>query len=227
MISPAVTSAVRTANSHAASLRFPNFPRRWPNPECRMFGDYEAACGICAPSYEDLRQSVLCYPTFKKSPFPMSPGDAYFWKYLANCKFNDVYVIDNHFDICKMNRLISFMGDIPPIQNDERVSVMILTNGRKDLPAKGSDEWEEIREYAQEWERKSLSLKIMDDNDGQLVHDRFVLADGRIWHFGAAVGGMYGGLNAYSGPWEDVSGHLLLLIQRLSKGARELFSCGN
>ena len=227
MISPAVNSAVTTAHPHSVGIRFPNFLRRWRSPDCRAFSDYESLCRGYAPSYEHLRQSVQYYPTFKESAFPMTPGDAYFWKCLSNSRFKDVYFIDIHFDICKMNRLVSFLECLPPIQNGERASIVVLAKEGKSFPSKGSSEWEEIQEVTQGWERKSLQLKILADYDALLVHDRFVVADGFVWHFGASVGGMYGGLNAYSGPWEDESGHLLSLAQRLSKGAREFFSCGN
>ena len=227
MISPAVNSAATTIHSNAVALRFPNFPCGWPSLDYRVFSDYESFCYGCAPSYECLRESVRCYVTFKDSPFPMSPGDAYFWKCLSNNRLNDVFFIDIHFDTFKMNRLVSFLEDIPPIQNDERVSIVVLTKEGKGFPGKGSKEWKEIQEMAQGWERKSLQLRILADCDAPLVHDRFVVADGLVWHFGASVGGMYGGLNAYSGPWEDVSDHLLSLAQRFFKGSREFFSCGN
>ena len=35
------------------------------------------------------------------------------------------------------------------------------------------------------------------------LHDRFVIVDGALWHFGATVGGGHPGLTAASGPWSE------------------------
>lgn len=46
-------------------------------------------------------------------------------------------------------------------------------------------------------------------------HDRIVLLDEEIWHFGADVCGMHSSPYAFSGPWEDVDGMLRKFIDTI------------
>lgn len=46
-------------------------------------------------------------------------------------------------------------------------------------------------------------------------HDRIVILDGNIWHFGATVCGMHKTPHAYSGPWEDKDSSLVNFINKI------------
>ncbi len=68
----------------------------------------------------------------------------------------------------------------------------------------------------------SLSIeKFKDVSKPQLknfhTHDRIVLMDDSIWHFGATVGGLHfgEGLTAVSGPWPDIDGKMMELMNHL------------
>lgn len=41
----------------------------------------------------------------------------------------------------------------------------------------------------------------LDNESFPFLHDRFVIVDGTLWHFGSTVGGGHPGLTAASGPW--------------------------
>jgi hypothetical protein len=38
-------------------------------------------------------------------------------------------------------------------------------------------------------------------NDGKFIHDRFVMLDDELWHFGGTIGGFQPNLTAYSRGW--------------------------
>lgn len=48
-------------------------------------------------------------------------------------------------------------------------------------------------------------------------HDRIVILDGKIWHFGATVCGMHNTPNAYSGPWTDKDSSFMNFITSFVK----------
>ena len=51
-----------------------------------------------------------------------------------------------------------------------------------------------------------------------MVHDRFAIMDGEIWHCGASICGMHAALNAVSRGWVDEEGKLMEFFMK--KGAR-------
>ena len=51
-----------------------------------------------------------------------------------------------------------------------------------------------------------------------IVHDRFAIMDGEIWHCGASICGMHAALNAVSRGWVDEEGKLMEFFMK--KGAR-------
>ena len=52
----------------------------------------------------------------------------------------------------------------------------------------------------------AFNVAELSQRGGFGLHDRFVLIDDEIWHFGWTVGGIEPLLTAYSGGWKDHDG---------------------
>lgn len=55
-----------------------------------------------------------------------------------------------------------------------------------------------------------------------LYHDRFALLDDEIWHFGSTVGGIYPGITAFSGGWQDYNNSFSNLLHMIIKMCNEV-----
>ena len=124
--------------------------------------------------------------------YNMSAGASVFWKYLA--KANEIYILDKFFDEKDMRRLIYECKKYVS-SHDYRKDIFIITNQKDDLTQQAFGELKKIP--------KTHADISFNKNIISIMHDRFAILDGKIWHFGAKFAGMHGGIHAFSGPWED------------------------
>lgn len=169
---------------------------------------YEIGSDFAAPPIAELRAGASFFKTFLSH----SPGDIYFWSKLKHAADGTIYFVDLHFDYKNLNRIVWVCECFSRQLSRVGTKVIIIT-GCKAEYKRLKEEYDSGREVFKEW--KNVSLSICSILDSEILHDRFVLFDGGIWHFGASAGGMHAGLNAYSGPWEDSSQSLEKLLEQL------------
>ena len=205
---PAQRRVVASANP---VLRFVSFKTPC-DPSRRLEYDYESeyehGSDFVAPSIGELKAGVGYYKTF----LSCSPGDMYFWSELKKAADGTIYLVDLHFDQRNLNRIVWICEDFSKQFARVATKVVIIT-GRKSESKRLKEEYDCGREIFKEWKNVSLSICSIEDDD--ILHDRFVLFDGMIWHFGASAGAMHAGLSAYSGPWEDRKRSLETLLETL------------
>ena len=124
--------------------------------------------------------------------YDMSAGASVFWKYLAGAK--EIFILDKFFDEKDMRRLIYECKKYVS-SHDYRKDIFIITNQKDDLTQQAFGELKKIP--------KTHADISFNKNIISIMHDRFAILDGKIWHFGAKFAGMHGGIHAFSGPWED------------------------
>jgi len=192
-------------------LRFLSFKTPFDN-SCISQYDYEAVyetgSDFVAPPMAVLRAGVGYFKTFPSH----SPGDIYFWSKLKNAADGTIYFVDLHFDHKNLNRIVWICEYFSRQMTRVETKIIIIT-GCKAEYKRLKEEYDSGREIFKEW--KNVSLSICSIEDGGMLHDRFVLFDGNIWHFGASAGGMHAGLTAYSGPWEDSDKSLETLLETI------------
>lgn len=192
-------------------LRFLSFKTPFDN-SCVSQYDYEAVyetgSDFVAPPMAVLRAGIGYFKTFHSH----SPGDIYFWAKLKNAADGTIYFVDLFFDYKNLNRIIWICESFSR-QMARRATKVVIIIGSKAESRRLKEAYECNRESFKGWKNVSLSICSIQDND--ILHDRFVLFDGNIWHFGASAGGMHPGLTAYSGPWEDSNKSLETLLETI------------
>ena len=169
---------------------------------------YEIGSDFAAPPKAVLRAGIGYFKTFPSH----SPGDIYFWTKLKNAADGTIYFVDLFFDYKNLNRIIWICESFSR-QMARRATKVVIIIGSKAEARRLKEVYEFKRESFKGWKNVSLSICSIQDND--ILHDRFVLFDGNIWHFGASAGGMHPGLTAYSGPWEDSNKSLETLLETI------------
>lgn len=171
---------------------------------------YERSCLDCAPSWADLKSSVLYFREFTS----MSPGDIKFWNELKSAPDDKIFFVDLHFDARNFNRLTYICEDLARRNDRASTHIVIITKKGEEF-TRLKEEYEAGREVLSQM--RNVDISVYEPFDTEMFHDRFVLFGGYYWHFGASAGGMHAGLNAYSGPWPDVNGNLRKLLDIVVK----------
>ena len=167
---------------------------------------YEIGSSYTTPPIRTLKASIRYYSSYESC----SPGDDYFWSRLKNASDGEIYFLDTHFDYKNLNRIVWICEHFSKQAGREATQVIIIT-GCGSTFKRLEEEYNSKRALFTSW--KNVSLTIYSAKEHDFLHDRFVLFDGVIWHFGASAGGMHPGLNAYSGPWEDSEDSMKNLLQ--------------
>lgn len=175
---------------------------------------YEVGSDFVAPPIVELRAGVSYFKMFPS----YSPGDIYFWSKLKYAADGTIYFVDLHFDHKNLNRIIWICECFSRQLTRVETKVIIITGCKAEFK-RLKEEYDSGREIFKEW--KNVSLSICSIEDDGMLHDRFVLFDGNIWHFGASAGGMHAGLTAYSGPWEDSNKSLETLLETIVRKNEE------
>lgn len=138
--------------------------------------------------------------------YNMSAGASVFWKYLA--KAEEIFILDKFFDGKDLQRLVHECKKYYKYK-DYYKNFFIITNQRDNLIQQSLSELQKIPNTDAVISYNCEIISIM--------HDRFAILDGKIWHFGAKFAGMYGGIHAFSGPWEDQGNSLKYLFGKFFK----------
>ena len=133
--------------------------------------------------------------------YNMSAGESVFCKYLA--KANEIYILDKFFDGKDMQRLVYECKKYVR-SHDYYKEIFIITNQKDELLQQALTE---LKKFPKTHADISCNSDIIN-----IMHDRFAILNGKIWHFGAKFAGMYGGIHAFSGPWEDQGNSLKYLF---------------
>ena len=192
-------------------LRFVSFKTPFDNSRISEYdyeSVYEIGSGFVAPPIAELKAGVGHFETFSSH----SPGDIYFWSHLKNAADGTIYLVDLYFDYRNLNRIVWICEYFSRQLTRVATKVIIVIGGKAESKRLKAEYYSGL-EIFKEWKNVSLSICSIEDDD--ILHDRFALFDGNIWHFGASAGGMHAGLNAYSGPWEDSGKSLETLLETL------------
>lgn len=223
-ISLSIPSSTAETTPVQPSIRFPVFPiKATEGPWCRdrkSFEDhYEKSSTSCAPDFWILHSSCSNYKEYRKSPMMrMLPGDSWFWDLIRTSGFGTIYFIDPHFEDKSFRRLYELAQELETAYPHIQRELMIVTSD--------GDDAEEIKRSFKDklpvmrgWSYVTMVYNVLPGDVGELIHDRFVMLDGCIWHFGSSASAMHELLTAYSGPWVDQNGAFnALMSQFVNKG---------
>lgn len=126
-----------------------------------------------------------------------------FWE--AFSQSSDILFADPYFAPIHYRRMIKELEKISNTRGD-KPEMTIIIYGRNNMSILNKVASELKRSKAKIYSDVSISIGELPPKD--IVHDRFAIMDGEIWHCGAAIGGMHGALNAVSRGWFDEKGRL-------------------
>lgn len=175
---------------------------------------YERRTSDSAPFMWELQQSSATFDYFRCAKSPMMPGASCFWDVVRYPVAGVVYFVDPHFERQQLARLYALARELE--QSPERVvrELIVVTNSAgRDADACRMDYMRDNLDETGLWKYVTVRLYIMDGDGAQEMHDRFVLLNNHIWHFGSSAGGMHDSLTAFSGPWKDKNGRFKDLVQ--------------
>lgn len=190
------------------TLRFPYFNKAWADDDIDF---YEGDALDHFPLISDV-WPLLNTDTY--NAFPMSPGDARFWKFLKSCSANEIYFLDAYFSSKNLLRLCEVLKDMDR-QCDRRLTDICIYTVI-------GHEWDGLRGVFDEllkdgvrFEKMTLTICCLNAALSGKLHDRFALLGKNLWHFGASAGAMHTNINAYSGPWLDKNGKCLEFMREI------------
>lgn len=203
------------------SIRFPFFDKKFIPDSGGKFIDCYERSGLTKPhSLDDYTQYNFVFSSFRDSfVLRMVPGDSEFWEYLMQKPSEEMVFLDVNFDASNLCRLIDVLKWRLP-QNKLKVTVFTAKGDSANSIIMRKRELGKMIEtlpYDAE-----IQVLVLQKDNAMIVHDRFALVDDRIWHFGAAIGGMHDKLHAYTGPWNDVDSAFKTLTDDLRKGATSI-----
>lgn len=142
----------------------------------------------------DVASSISTYP----DEFLVDP---LFLNELCNSK--KVVIIQKTFTITHYKTLITSMKERGKSGNLQTKTLIIISKKHLGANCIGNNGNFAVKSYTKLFTGK---------ND---FHDRIVILDGKIWHFGATVCGMHRTPHAYSGPWIDIDSSLMEFIDEI------------
>ena len=116
----------------------------------------------------------------------------------------DIVFIDRYFDEFCYGRTYDEVKDVSTKYDYEYKNIKIFCE----------KEFKNVFELNQLMRNDiGASIKVIQMPD--IIHDRFALMDGEIWHCGSTIGGMHNSLNALSRGWKDHGNKMKKFIERL------------
>lgn len=183
----------------------------WPVCEYNQEGRLCIDAYIECPDYVQLKRSCKQIPKFKDmekskwEDFPQA-GFSAFWEALA--KAETAYIMDCYFTEDNLDKvLVRELIQLRKGATQAALTLVIFSSG-SNLGSRASAMEQRLRDHR----IKKCTIKIY-LFDEAILHDRFAILDGNLWHFGVSIGGFYGGLHAISGPWPDRHDFLILCQQ--------------
>lgn len=121
----------------------------------------------------------------------LQPGCRRFWRKFIQS--NNVYILDKFFDSKDFKRVISEVDKASHLQGYQPMEIYIISDEIDSLRKININGLKATFYFA--YANRLANLKY--------IHDRFVLLDDKIWHFGAKAGGMHKCFSAVTGGWPD------------------------
>lgn len=152
----------------------------------------------------------------------MSPGAEVFWGAFRDAR-ECVYLLDGDLDEQDFARILYELADMCNTHEKPLgLRIIVISDAKA--------EFQKIFEAVDEKFPKGMvellatpAYRIFDQEAESIdwCHDRFALVDDSVWHFGAKIAGMYKGMNAFSGPWQDINGAFRSFLELVANSARE------
>ncbi len=166
---------------------------------------YDKSEDITQFDINKLKSNIGVYKDLKNKGFlPIS--DNFLYKLIES---NNSIFIDNHFLKESFNTIKNYILNSKNNYNFPKyITITIFTRKDKDNI-----------DIGEKYEDERITIRVYNINKfDQEFHDRFAILDNEIWHFGAAIGNMYGeGFTAYSRGWLDENNCLRNYIERFIK----------
>lgn len=167
----------------------------WPKFGFRGDGFYEDDEDVFCRNNDAVKRQKSDFYKIQREQ-RLSPGSRAFWNCFRMCK--DIVLVDKFFDDNAYRRMLLELNAAYNSRDRFRKNIQIFLEKYKD-----------VQKIHKESEKKNpdvlnyftISIKALEMFNA--THDRFAIMDQEIWHCGAAVGGMYGGLSALSHGWKD------------------------
>lgn len=122
-------------------------------------------------------------------------GSNFFWRNFKCCE--SAMIIDKFLDIYVLERMCKEINERE--KSIDKFFIKILYSRNKDKKKK--ELMIKIENIAKQ-KKGNVEFKHIPDTKW-IIHDRFVLMDDILWHFGADIGGGHKDFNAYSTGWEN------------------------
>lgn len=152
------------------------------------------------PEIDEIKNSYYCIRNWLKKRSGkklLRNGD--FWTRFFTSQ--EAYIVDRFFSVDEYERLIDLMCEKITFSLNA-VSILCL-NHFEEVQSRNN-----TRNGKEEDIQVVVKIFNMKKSEGTMfeIHDRFVLLDDQIWHFGGTVGGVNLHLTAYSSGWKDCDG---------------------
>ena len=217
---PVIPSKMRT---HEKKLIWPCFS--YSETKDKFLGKFLEQDSDVFPGIEAVYQNYDIFNEAKEFinegevDFPgIGLGIKEFWD--AFRQGQDILLADPHFSPIQYRRVLAILDDVLS-DKDERLSKDIRIYGRNNIKNLVEYAKNKKKEYLRIHELFKLSIWALPGKKGT-VHDRFAIMDCEIWHCGASICGMHGGLNAVSCGWIDKEGQLRNFFIKGGKCLHEL-----
>lgn len=189
-------------------LRFPYFNKVWASDSIDYYED------DALNRFPIISEVLSLLNTEAYNDFPMSPGDAHFWKCLKSCSATEIYFLDSYFSAKNLARLLDVLKYMDCQSDRELTEIRVYTCAKHEWCCL-KNEFERCREEPVRFEKIKLFICRLDDWLLDKLHDRFALLGSSLWHFGASAGAMHTNINAYSGSWLDKTGSCMEFMRNL------------
>lgn len=149
-----------------------------------------------APSYGSIRTRFWQNPEKEAVAKEGSPA---FWNSAASVQ--KVFLMDIQLDEPAMLMIRDYFSKFSDAKDFPIKEIKILcgSNDKSEVKAAVDDMRTTLKKKDP---RHSIELRqTLNKKKFPFLHDRFAVLDDELWHFGATVGGLHKGLNAYSRGW--------------------------
>ncbi len=156
------------------------------------------------PGKKAVYDNIVCFKEAAEikensnDEYGISLGIRQFWE--TFCQSTTVLFADAHFNCRQYHRMIFELERMLSSKNTEHrmeISIYCRSNLKKLM------EYDTKLRKIKSCIYANCDIRICALMDKEIIHDRFAIMDGEIWHCGAAIGGMHKALNAVSRGWRD------------------------
>lgn len=147
----------------------------------------------------------------------ISPGAGIFWTYIETAQ-TDVMFLDSHLQDFEVRRILLALSEREKRHDPNPICVRIIS-----VFSEQSEE--SVVKAIEEHNFKYSTLEVFSYGKdlSDWIHDRFALIGDQMWHFGAKIGAMHKGINAFSGPWSDSCASMQTLLFSIQKKCHQIY----